>query len=539
MESFLGIPTKKILTINNNYINPSEPFNFKRFSSTLYYCYNNNIPCIVSQKNDISLKNTPGVYVINNCHELYFSWNYIISMNKFFLKYTIKDLFCINNTNFYHIFLINLIYNNRKLFKNNGVSLLGNRDSIVGIYDTFNNSITNCNNYLYFSYFVQKFIFYKVFSDKRIICGKLMKSFEIVDDTIIYKNEKPIMVPKSLTKIKNKIYSIDKRNIKIISKCSIHPKIKNKVYYDLLNMNNMRTLFLVNSKYNFTPAILNKFYAFLVARFPILDDPKIKILINPKSININPCHLVLILLTNKGQNKLVIDINQYFINYIEYIYYSIGDFFEEIKKTSELVIEPIILNYNKDLCVHIVSEVLYIWLILKYLWLIQKNVKISTNKVYIQANYSFSKAEIAIFKSYNNNKDDFSEYLKCLISSVLGTFLDNYYLFISDSDYLDLIPIYDGIDISTAQNYISYSRKANYSKRFLIGTLSNFCSVLKKNVDIPVIFLNITKIHNLSKLNLYKMYGNTNTKSYPIIINVAYNSNKLLINLSYKKNIVK
>ena len=455
-------------------------------------------------------------------------------MNNFFLKYTIKDLFCINNSDFYYIFLINLIYTNRKLFKNKGVCLLGNTYSIFGIYDTFNNSITTCNNYLYFSYFVQKFIFYKVFSDETIICGKLMKSFEITDNTIIYKSEKPIMVPKSLTKIKNKIYSINKRNIKIISRFSVHPEIKNKIYYDLLTMNNMRTLFLVNSKYNFTPAILNKFYTFLVARFPILDNPQNKVLINPKSINLIPCHLVLILLTNKGQNKLVIDINQYFINYIEFIYYSIGDFFEKIKKTSKLVVEPVILNYNREMCVHIVSEVMYIWLILKYLWLIQKNVKISTSNGYIQANYSFSKAEIAIFKSYNN-KLDFPEYLKCLISSVLGTFLNNYYLFISDSQYLDLIPIYDGIDISTVQNYISYSRKANYSKQFLIGTLGKFCSLLKNNIDIPVIFLNITKIHNLSKLNLYKMYGNTNTKAYPIIINVAYNSNKLLINLSYKK----
>ena len=533
MEHFLGIPTKKFILTNKNSINLNNDFNFKTFSSVVYYCFTEKIPCILSNQTDIVFKDKVGVYFIYNSNELFFTWDYIISLNLFFTRYNIKDNFTIKNNNFYYIFLLSFIYKNKRAFKSRGMELLGD-NAFFGFYDSYNSNFNCCQHYLYFSYNLQKFIFYKVFSNSEKLCGKLMKYFKIKNDKIVYKNNKGEQVPASLSKIKKGVYSINKRNISIITKNTIDVSVKNKTYCDFLNNNNNRSLFILNVQYTFSKRIIEYLYEFIIKKYPILENTNNKILINPRQINIIPCNLVLILLTNKTENKLVIDINQYFINYVGNIYSCITEFFSLIKKTNKILIKSDVLQYNKDYCVHIVSEVMYTWLIVKYLWLIQKNIKISDSDIYIQANYSFTKKEIATFKLYAKNID-FNEYLKYLISTILGTFLDYYYLYINDRNNIDIIPIYEGIDITTIKKYISYSRKANYSKYILNTYISKMFGLLENNIDIPIVFFNITKINNDPKINLYKIYGNTNTKSFPIIINLAYGEDKLLINISYKK----
>ena len=537
MKFFLGVPIKKIKPTINSFLNLSDKFDVKKYCSTLYYCYTNNIPCIISDNNKTTLQESPGIYYISNTYTLFFKWDYLLSINTFFTKkYKIKEAFTTYKGLFYYIFLIEFIYKNRKLYKTQGIKLLDNIDCFFGIYDNFNGTLTNCNHLLYFSMSLNKFIFYRVHYMQNSIYGKLMDKFFIEEKTIRYKDEQHVNLPNSFIKIKKNIYSIEKKNITIISNENpVKNKIYNSFYYEFLKKNNSRCFFILDSKINITRNILSKLYEYLIAKYPVLNDKYNNVLVDPYSIDISKGNLILILITETKPNKIIIDINQYFVGYIKNIYNTLLEFFDLINKSKALNVSSQPIIFNKDFCIHIISEIMYLYLIIKRSYLIIKNISNSESNKYIQINYTFSEKETAIFKSYSPNSN-YSEYLKCLVSTTLSTFLDNYYIFIHDECNIDLIPIYEGIDIDTVQKYLNYSRKANYSKFLLTTYLSKISGFLdKNNLDIPIIFLNISNIPTTDTLNISKIYGNTDKKSIPIIINIVYNNSKLLINLSYKK----
>jgi len=534
MDSFLGIPIKKFRSVDNNYINPTDEFKLKNYYNILYNCYKNNKPCIISK--NLVEKNAPGCHYINNNYHIFIDWNYLIYMNNFFSnRYKVNDYFTTKLGGFYYIFLIKFMFNNKKLYKTSGINLIGIENSLFGIYDNITNKIKDCDNKLYFSYSMNKFIFYKVIDKQDSICGKLMNHINIVDDNIQYKNESKMKLPDTFKKITGKIYSIAKNRIKIISNNDIvQTSVYNKYYLDFLKHTNSRCFFILKSNYNVNKNILDKLYEAIIIKYPILHDSKNNVFINPYNINISTGNLVLILIKNDKQNKIIIDINQYFVGYIKNIYNTILDFFSSLSTNTNIVISSELITFNKDFCIHILSEIVYFYLIMRYSYSIFKNITISDSDDYIQANYTFTEEESIIFRSYSGN--NYANYLKCVITSILGTFLDNYYIFIHEGENIDVIPMYEGIDIDTVHKYLNYSSKANYSKYLLISYISKFNKFMEKNnYDIPIMFINVLNIDFNNKLELLKLYGSTEQKSVPIIVNIVYNEKQLFINLSYKK----
>ena len=538
MKEFLGFPIKKIKPTMNSFLNLSNKFNFKKYLATLYYCYSNNIPCIISTVDKIIIKNTPGVYYTTNKTELFFKWDYLISINKFFYtKFPVNEVFTTTTCkkSIYLIFLMELMYKNTKLYKTQGIRLLGDSKSLFGIYDNSVTMLTNCSNYLYFSNFMSKFILYRVNDTNEVIYGRLMNNFTIETGGIRYKNEQLVSLPSSFVNIKDNIYSIKRKTIKIITQQNSETnKIYNRFYFNFLKKNNSRCFFIFETKFDITKNILSKLYEYIISKYPILDDPHNNVLVDPYSIDISKGNIILILIKETIPNKIIIDINQYFVGYVAELYKTIMEFLYKITVSETVTVNNESMIFNNDYCFHVISELMYLYLIIKYSYSIIKNISTSESNQYIQANYTFSENEAAVFQSYSSN--NYSEYLKCLVSTTLSTFLDNYYIFIHEGSNIDLIPIYEGIDIDTVKKYLTYSQKANYSKFLLTTYISKISGFLdKNNFDIPVIFLNISEIPSNDKLSISKIYGSSQTKSIPIIINIVYNSSKLLINLSYKK----
>lgn len=538
MKDFLGYPIKKIKPTINNFLNISKGFNFKIYISTLYYCYSNNIPCIISDTNKIIIKDSSGIYYKNDKTELFFKWSYLKSINNFFhKKYPINENFTTSGYkgSIYHIFLLKFMYKNNKNYKKQGIKLIGNNNCYLGIYDNFTNIINNCRHSLYFSNFLSKFVLYRVYDTDVLIYGRLMYNFIIKERNIQYKNDTSVSLPGSFVNISGDLYSIKRKTIKIIARQnSKKNKIYNHFYYDFLKKNNSRCFFIFETKLNITRNILSKLYEYIIYKYPILDDIHNNVLVDPYSIDISKGNIILILITETNPNKIIIDINQYFVGYVADLYRTIMDFLYKITKSEIVDVNNEVMIFNNDFCFHVVSEIMYLYLIIKYSYAIIRNISSSESNQYIQANYAFTKEEAAIFQSYSSG--NYAEYLKCLVSTTLSTFLNNYYIFIHEGSNIDLIPMYEGIDIDTVKKYLNYSQKANYSKFLLTTYISKISGFLdKNNFDIPIIFLNISEIPSNDKLSISKIYGSTHTKSIPIIINVVYNSSKLLINLSYKK----
>jgi len=538
MESFLGVPITKINSSTNNYINLKQEFNIKNILATLFYCYSNKIPCIITHNNTILDKKEIGVYYIKDNIELFFDWDYLLSINYFFnKKYKIDENFTIKNNNLYLIFFIELIYANKKKYKNIGKNLCGERDSLFGVYDANINNLFKCEHILYFSYSIGKFIFYRVIDKDNAIYGKLMKGFYLKENKIGYKNSRLYNLPKSFKNISNNIFSIEKKIIDIVvdTDSIVKKTIYNQSYLDFLKYHNSRSIFLLDVKFVITKSILYKLYEFLILKYPILEDNKNNVLIDPYNLSMSNGNINIILLTNKSPNQLIVNIRQYFMGYITDIYNSIVYFFEEISITSTVSVQPINIQFNRDFCIHLISEVFYIYLIFKYLWKIQNNLILAKSDSYIQVNYHFSEKETNTLKTYAGG-ENYTDYIKYLICTILGTFLNNYYVCCHEETNINLIPIFEGIDITTIKKYFGYSAKANYSKYGLLTYLSKLFSKSRKdNYDIPIVLLNITNIPDNNKIKLSKIYASTDKHTIPIIVNISYNEKKLLINLSYKK----
>ena len=55
-----------------------------------------------------------------------------------------------------------------------------------------------------------------------------------------------------------------------------------------------------------------------------------------------------------------------------------------------------------------------------------------------------------------------------------------------------------------------------------------------KNMEIPVIFLNIMKLNKSSFIKINKIHGINLNKNIPMIFNIVYSEDTLLITVSYK-----
>ena len=90
MKKFMGGRVTNISSAATTYIDPNGGFDLDEYRSILYNCYTKNLACIVSDSKVVRSK--PGVHYISNTLNLFFSWDYVIDINRFFYKKYPKQL---------------------------------------------------------------------------------------------------------------------------------------------------------------------------------------------------------------------------------------------------------------------------------------------------------------------------------------------------------------------------------------------------------------------------------------------------------------
>ena len=151
MNTFLGYPIKQIIK-NETFDIIKDQFDIHNLLSSLYHSYVKNIPYIITNKNISIQKDKPGVYYIGDKLDLYFTWDYIIKLNKFFgKKYTVKEDFMVDDVNYNIIFFLEFINKHSSLLKDTGINLLGNVNSFFGIISNRNHIVHGCKHLIFFS----------------------------------------------------------------------------------------------------------------------------------------------------------------------------------------------------------------------------------------------------------------------------------------------------------------------------------------------------------------------------------------------------
>ena len=207
----------ELLKLTNIEVNPNhnsciikDLTNITEIANTYIYCISKKIKCIIT---DNSIKSTnlgDEINIIFKGKIYYLSWLNLITINKVIqLKYTINSDFNITPSIF-NIFFINLIDINYHKINSKSNGLIGIKNCIFGIYDSYNDYLVNVTNKLYFSFNIFSFILYKVKESDHYIYGKLFPTIT-VDGDIIRFNKHKVTCPITFKKLSTKYYGIKKR----------------------------------------------------------------------------------------------------------------------------------------------------------------------------------------------------------------------------------------------------------------------------------------------------------------------------------------
>jgi len=509
--------------------------------NTLYYCYTNKLPCLVTDKSLKYDNPKKDINIVFNNQVYNISWHNLNINNKFIeSKYKKKVDFSLGNTIF-NIFFIKYIDNNFELFTKIDKELVGYNSCIFGIYNTFQDNIQNSDNLLYYSFNLSVFVLYKIYNSKSYIIGKLVPFIKYDTPNIII-NKKKIKAPSTFVSLKNNLYGIRK---KIISFKIDSKKITNVnralEKFELFNLQfNNECIYYLNLPIKLNETILKSLHKYIILTYPQFDHKNNFVYYEPENYkNINS-FLSLYLKTINNKQFIILHINQLLIPYIQFIFDTIYDFFKNLTKNNIIVVTQ--KEFNKvltDSHIHIVSEIYYTFFcILLYYPKTINNIKFSNNNEYIQANFIFKNEEIErLYSERNKSFEDIGMYLKSIIIKTLSIFMENYYCIVQDNDSIDLIPIYNNMSNSDILNLFKRSSKAGLSKNFLLTLLSTvFTNIKNTKLEFPVIMININKI-SLSdkKIEINKVYATCQNKNIPFYINIVYSVNDLHITLSYKE----
>ena len=109
MKTFLGYSINEI-TKNETFNIFKDAFNFEQLIGRLYHSFINNEAYIITSKEISIQKDIPGIYYIGDKLDLYFTWDYLLKLNSFFVKkYSIKDNFIVTKGNYNIIFFLEFI----------------------------------------------------------------------------------------------------------------------------------------------------------------------------------------------------------------------------------------------------------------------------------------------------------------------------------------------------------------------------------------------------------------------------------------------
>ena len=551
MKYFLGLNKTSSKNIQENIthipqiekenIKFSNIQNIKNFTTFLYSQYKNKNTVVI--RNDGFIGNrlqTPGLRYFYREKNIYFSWEYIHFINKYIAsKYVLKEAFRITHFSFYTIFFIKLIYKYIDLYSNEGRELIHINNGIFGIYDSYTLRIHNCDHSLYFSYSLGRFLLYRVIDSKDYIYGKLFNNISINEGYICY-DSKRIKIPSTFRNIKGKLFGI-KKNIQPESthgQDKIQVVTKHKVpvlskYGKMCNVFNNTSIFLIDIEScgeEYTKERFIETYNYILNGFPLFSLLKTRYRIYPDTFDENAYHFLLLLI-KKDTLQIGIQLNQ---NIIEYLPFIINRIHQFQKGESQSEDKEIILSSSYEICIHVVSEVLFLTNMLTRYWKIMNDL-VYTESIekaiyypnpYIQIEYTFTKEEVN--KLSESSVYPYYTYITILLIRSIASAMKNHFVFLQEGSSFDIIPIESDMSIDSIENLIQISKKANYSKRLLKSYFSDiFIGNFK---ELPVIYINIIRTQSHS---VQKVYGNVYKNSVPMIINIIYtNNNELSVNIT-------
>ena len=554
MKYFLGLNKTSTKNIQENIthipqiekenIKFSNIQNIKNFTTFLYSQYKNKNTVVIRNNEFVGNRlQTPGLRYFYREKNIYFSWEYIHFINKYIAsKYILKEAFKITHFSFYTIFFIKLIYKYIDLYSNEGRELIHINNGIFGIYDSYTPSINHCLHSLYFSYSLGRFLLYRVIDSKDYIYGKLFNNISMDQGYICYDGKR-VKIPSTFRSIKGKLFGI-KKNILPESthgQDKIQVETKHKVpivskYGKMCNVFNNTSIFLIDVDScgdEYTKERFIETYNYILNGFPLFSLLKTGYRIYPDTFDENAYHFLLLLI-KKDTLQIGIQLNQNIIEYLPFIINRI----QEFEKSGMLYKDKqIVLSSSSEICIHVVSEVSFLTNILLRYWKIindlvdRKSIDkgIYNPHPYIQIEYKFTKDEVK--KLSERSVYPYYIYITILLIRSIAASMKNHLVFLHEGSSFDIIPVESDMSISSIENLIQISKKANYSKNLVKSFFSDI--FIENFKELPVIYINIIRTQSHS---VKKVYGSVYNNSVPMIINIIYtNNNELSVNITCRR----
>lgn len=537
----------ELLKLTNIEVNPNHTSaiindltNIEQIANTYIYCISKKIKCIIT---DNSIKSTDledEINIIYKGKKYYLTWLNLITINKLIqLKYSINDNFHVTPSIF-NIFFINLIDANYTKITNKSISLIGVKNSIFGIYNSYNDYIVNVTNKLYFSFNIFSFILYKVKESEHYIYGKLFPTIT-VDDNIMLFNKHKFTCPLTFKKLSSKYYGIKKRIVlfentetNIISTPFLNKQI-NDFYFKNIVYNTL--IIKVNKSLN--NAILQNLYRYIINTYPFLTDPNNKVIYDINNYDYPKSTINLMIQLKNNKKYLVIQLDFRYNIYIQHLLKSVTLYLQKLSSLDTVKVIPKEIKYEHcDSFIHIVSEIYFIIVaMIFYLPTTLKNYKLIQSSKYTHANYIFSEKEINNLYDFKNSLFSTNvHYLQSIILKTLSIYSFNYYALMRTNDRTDIIPIKKNMSNKTILDLLDRSSKAELTKSLIWNTSYNIFKNVHDNIETPLIVVNIDFIESKSINSISKVYSSCISGAIPIFINVLYNDTSLHFSLSYKKD---
>ena len=537
----------ELLKLTNIEVNPNhnsgtinDLTNITQIANTYIYCISKKIKCIITDNSIKSTNLRNEINIIFKGKIYYLSWLNLITINKVIqLKYTINSDFNITPSIF-NIFFINLIDINYHKINSKSNGLIGIKNCIFGIYDSYNDYLVNVTNKLYFSFNIFSFILYKVKESDHYIYGKLFPTIT-VDGDIIRFNKHKFTCPITFKKLSPKYYGIKKRIVifentetSIISTPFLNKQI-NDFYFKNIVYNTL--IIKVNKSLNNT--ILQNLYKYIINTYPFLTDPNNKVIYDTTNYDHPKSTLNLMVQIDKNNKYLVIQLDFRYNIYIQHLVKSISLYLQKLSSLTNVKVIPKEIKYEHcDTFIHIVSEIYFIIVaMLFYLPTTLKNYKLVQSSTYTHANYIFSEKEINNLFDFKNSLFSTNvHYLQSIILKTLSIYSFNYYALMRTNDRTDIIPIKKNMSNKTILDLLDRSSKAELTKTLIWNASHNIFKNLHDNTETPLIVINIDFIESNSINSVSKVYSSCISGAIPIFINVLYNEKSLHFSLSYKKD---
>ena len=512
----------------------------KNIANTFIYCLEKKKRCLITDKTKKIDKLDHEITVIKNNKIYYLTWFNLILTNKHIeRKFKQNDNFNIT-PNIFNIFFIKYIDKYFNMINPQSKNLISLKNSYFGIYDSFNDYLSNVNHRLYFSYNLFSFILYKINEDNDYIMGKLFPTIQIKNNVIIC-NKNEYRCPSTFKKINNSIYGIKKRKVifdlqesKPISSHNLNKKIEQ---FYLTNI--VYNTYIIKIKNTINNSMLHNLSRFIISSYPFLDNNLNKVVYDTDNYDYPKSSINFFINKVENKKKLILQIDSRYNIFISSILKSITNYLVKLSSLDKVKVIPRVINYEyQDLMIHLVSEIYYIIVsLIIYLPSTIKKYTVIENTNYVHANYMFSNKEVInLYKHKNNLFSSNKLYLQSILLKTLSIYTYDYYAVMRTNLDVDIIPIKKDMSNNTILNLINRSKKAELAKTLIWNTTCNiYNNINKQTIEQPYVIINLDYIDNSSINSTMKIYSKCVSNCIPIFINVLYNDTELHVSISFKK----